>query len=58
VNSSPAAVVFTELKLLTYKELRRLPLGWPGVGRCRLVARLLVFKANVVRPRDSLLLRK
>ena len=50
--NSTAAVVFTEPKLLTYKELRRIILGWPGVGRCRLVARLLVFKEKAVRPRE------
>src|SRR5512135_1375641 len=50
VTTSTAAVVFTEPKLLSYKELRRLLLGWPGVGRCRPVARLLVFKEKAVRP--------
>src|SRR5512135_151667 len=49
---STAAVVFKEPKLLIYKELRRLPLGRPGVGRCRPVARLLVFKEKAVRPRE------
>jgi hypothetical protein len=36
--------------------LRRLLLGWPGVGRCRPVSRLLVFEEDAVRPRESLLL--
>jgi hypothetical protein len=27
-------------------------LGWPGVGRCCPVARLLVFKEKAVRPRE------
>lgn len=51
-GSSTAAVVFKEPKLLTYKELRRLLLGRPGVGRCRPVARPLVFKEKAVRPRE------
>jgi hypothetical protein len=53
---STAAVVFTNPKFLVYKELRRIILGWPGVSRCRSVARLLVFEENTVRPRESLLL--
>src|SRR5512135_389867 len=35
---------FTEPKLLSYKELRRHLLGWPEVGRCRPVSRLLVLR--------------
>ena len=54
--NSIAAVVFTKPKLLSYKELRRLLLGWPGVGRCRPVSRLLVFEETAVRPREELLL--
>jgi hypothetical protein len=53
---STAAVVFTEPKLLIYKELRRHPLGWPEVGRCCSVARLFDFKEKAVHPRESLLL--
>ena len=55
--SSTAAVVITKPKLLSYRELRWLLLGWPGVGRCRPVSRLLVFEEKAKRLANNICCR-